>query len=220
MRPSARLVVPSREAFTPPIARGFAGLGGGGLALAFRDFTGLHLGSPAGLFFGGSFAILFIAAAPALFFLTLAVETLFLETLVFGALERGLGLLLGFALPVDFFLLMAGLMFQYFPLDVGALAANFDVYGSTPALGTRELEFGLRLALQGDFARSGIALRFIVSMAAPQVGQQLVLGILADHVLGAVDFDARLIELLQQPIDRNLQNLRELSDRYVCHTCS
>jgi hypothetical protein len=57
-------------------------------------------------------------------------------------------------------------------------------------------------------------------MAAAQMRQQLMLGILADHVLGTLDFDAGLIELLQQPIDRNLQNFRELSDGYICHTCS
>jgi hypothetical protein len=57
-------------------------------------------------------------------------------------------------------------------------------------------------------------------MAAPQMRQQLVLGVFADHIFGAVDFDARLIELLQQPIDRYLEHLSELSDGYICHTCS
>ena len=61
---------------------------------------------------------------------------------------------------------------------------------------------------------------FVVAVAAAQMRQQLVLRVLADHVLGAVDLDAGLIELLQQPIDRYLQHLGELRDGYICHTCS
>ena len=59
-----------------------------------------------------------------------------------------------------------------------------------------------------------------MAVAAPQMRQQLVLRILADHVFGAVDPDPRLIELLQQPIDRNFQHLGELGYGNVCHTCS
>jgi hypothetical protein len=57
-------------------------------------------------------------------------------------------------------------------------------------------------------------------VTAPQMRQQLVLRILADHVLCAVDSDPRLIELLQQPIDGDFQDLGELRDGNICHTCS
>ena len=136
------------------------------------------------------------------------------------ALERGLGLLLGLALPVDLFLLMTRLVLEHLALDVGAFAAHLDVDGARAALRARELQLRLRLAPQGDLARSRIGLRVVMAVAAPQMRQQLVLRVLADHVLGAVDLDPRLIELLQQPIDRYLQHLGELSDGYICHTCS
>jgi len=58
-------------------------------------------------------------------------------------------------------------------------------------------------------------------VTAPQVSKQLVLRVLADHVLSAFDLDPRLIELLQEPVDRHLQHFRELRDCYICHTaCS
>jgi hypothetical protein len=63
-------------------------------------------------------------------------------------------------------------------------------------------------------------LHIVVAVAAAQMRQQLVLGILADHVLSAVDFDPGLIELLQQPVDGYLQHLGELGYGYICHTCS
>ena len=59
-----------------------------------------------------------------------------------------------------------------------------------------------------------------MAVASAQMSQQFVLRILADHVLRAIDFDPGLIELLKQPIDRDLQNLGELSDGNICHTCS
>ena len=113
---------------------------------------------------------------------------------------------------------MPRLILEHFALDVGALAAHLDIHRARAALGARELQLGLRFAAQRDFARRGVALGFVMTVAAAQMRQQLVLGIFADHVFGAVDFDAGLIELLQQPIDRNLQHLRELSDGYICHT--
>ena len=141
----------------------------------------------------------------------------FSSALAFGALERGLRLLLGLALAVDLFLLVPRLILEHLALDVGALAAHLDVDRAGAALRARELQLRLRLAPQGDLAGRGIGLRVVAAVAAAQMREQLVLRILADHVLGAVDLDPGLIELLQQPVDRHLQNLGELRDRYICH---
>ena len=181
------------------LARRLAGLGRRGLALAFRHFARLHLGGAARLLLGGALAVFLVAAAPALLLQPLAVEALLLEPLAFRALDRRLGLLLGFAQLVDLFLLMARLILEHLALDVGALAAHLDVDGARAALRARELQFGLGLAPQRDLARGRIGLQVIVAVAAAQMRQQLVLRVLADHVLGAVDLDAGLIELLQQP---------------------
>jgi hypothetical protein len=59
-----------------------------------------------------------------------------------------------------------------------------------------------------------------MTMAAAQMCQEFVLGVLADHVLGAVHPDAGLIELLKQPIHRHFEHLGELCDGYICHTFS
>ncbi len=201
-------------------ARGLARLGRGGLALALGYFTRLHFGHAARLFLGSPLAVLLVAAAPALLLQALAVEALLLEPLVLGLFDGGPRLLLALALPVELFLLVARLIFEHLALDVGALAAHLDVDGARAALRARELQFRLRFAPQGDLARSRVGLHVVVAVAAPQVRQQLVLRILADHVLGALDPDSRLIELLQQPIDRHFQHLGELGDGNVCHTCS
>jgi hypothetical protein len=60
----------------------------------------------------------------------------------------------------------------------------------------------------------------VAAVAAPQMRQQLMLRILGDHVLRAVDLDPGLVELLQQPIDRYFEDLGELRDRYICHTAA
>ena len=203
------------------LARRLARLGrGGALALALGLLARLHLGLAPRLLLGGALAILLVAAPPVLLLEALAIEPLLLQPLVLGALERGLGLLLGLALPIDFLLLMARLILEHLALDVGALAAHLDIDGARAALRARELQLRLRLAAQRDLARRGVGLRVVAAVAAAQMRQQLVLRILADHVLGAVDLDPGLIELLQQPIDRYLQHLGELRDRYICHTAS
>jgi hypothetical protein len=170
------------------------------------------------LLLGRAFTIFLIAPAPVLFLEALAVEPLLLRALALGPLERDLRLLLGFALPINLLLLMPRLVLEHLALDVGALAAHFDVHGTRTSLRACELELRLRLAPQRDLARRRIGLCVLAAVAAAQVRQQLMLRILADHVLRAVDLDAGLIELLQQPVDRDLQHLGELRDRYVCHT--
>ncbi len=141
------------------LARGLAGLRRRRFALALRHLARLNFGDAPRLLFGGALAVFLIAAPPALLFLALAVQALLLQALVFRALERGLRLLLGLALPVDLFLLVARLILEHLALDVGALAAHFDIHGARAALGARELQLRLRLAAQRDFARRGIGLR-------------------------------------------------------------
>src|SRR5258708_6083522 len=120
----------------------------------------------------------------------------------------------------DFFVLMTRLVLEHLALDVGAFAAHFDVHRARAPLGARQFQLGLRFAPQGNLAWSRICLHVVMTVAAPQMRQQLVLRVLADHVLCAVDLDPRLIELLQQPIDRDFQHLGELGDGNICHTCS
>ena len=74
------------------------------------------------------------------------------------------------------------------------------------------------LRLQRDLARRGVAVRRSRPCAAAQVRQQLHLRVVADASLGAVDLDARLVELRQQPLDRDLQYLGKLSNRHFRHT--
>src|SRR6202789_1487726 len=227
-----RTHVPDDVQFLPAVARGLvvhldprglAGLCNGGrrrLALALGLISRQLFGDAARFLLGGLLAILFIAAPPALLLETLAIQPFLLEPLMLRLLDGGLGLLFGFALPIQFLLLMARLILQHLSLDVGALAAHFDVHGPRPPLRARELQLGLRFSPPRDLARSRVGLYVVVAVAAPQVGQQLVLRVLADHVFGALDPDAGLIELLQQPIDRDLQHLGELGYGNVCHTCS
>jgi hypothetical protein len=47
--------------------------------------------------------------------------------------------------------------------------------------------------------------------------QELELRVLADDVIGARNLDARLIELHDEPIDRDLQYLREFRDSNFRH---
>ncbi len=197
-----------------------ARLDGGGLALALGHFARLHLGHAPRFFLGGALAHFLVGAPAAFLFEALAVETLLLQPLVLGTLERGFRLLLGLAHLVDLFLLQASLVLENLALDVGAFAAHLDVDGAGAALRARELEFGLRLAPQRDLARRRVGLHVIAPVAAAQMRQQFMLRVLADHVLRTVDPNACLIELLQQPIDGHLEHLGELRDGYICHTCS
>ena len=129
------------------------------------------------------------------------------------ARSRGCARFLGLApLLIDLVLLLARLLLEHVALDVGALLAHLDVDRARAALGARELELALRLALQRDLARRGIALALAAAVAAAQVRQQLELGIVADAVVGAVDLDAGLIELHEQPVDRHLQDLGKLGN--------
>ena len=202
------------------LAHHLARLGGGGLAVALRDLARLHFSHAPGVLLGGPLAVFLVAAAAALLLETLAVEALLLETFGLHPLEGGLRLLLGLAHLVDFLLLQTRLILENLALDIGALAAHLDIHGPCAALGTCQLEFGLGLASQRDLARRGVGLHVIAPVAAAQMRQQLMLGVLADHVFRTVHPDAGLIELLQQPIDRNFQHLGELRDGYICHTCS
>ncbi len=47
--------------------------------------------------------------------------------------------------------------------------------------------------------------------------QELELRIITDAIVRAGDFDTRLIQLHEQPIDRHLQYLGELGNCYFCH---
>src|SRR5450631_2373417 len=214
------LAAVTRRLVIHDFARSFAGLGCRRLAFPLSDLSRLNFSDAARFFLGGALAIFFITAPPTLFFLTLAIQPLLLESLGLRALDSGLGLLLGLAKLVDLFLLMARLILKDFALHVGALAAHLDIHRSRTALRACEFQLRLRFAAQRNLARRCIALGLVVTVTAAQVRQQLMLGVFADHVFSAVDFDAGLIQLLQQPIDRNLQHLSELSDGYICHTCS
>ena len=130
-----------------------------------------------------------------------------------------LRLLLGLALlRVELLLLCARLLLEHVALDVGALAAHLDVDGARAALVAGELQLALRLALERDLARRAHRRRVVAAVAAAQVRQQLELRFLADHVLGLDDLDAGLIELREQPVDRHLQHLGKLGNRYFSHT--
>ena len=122
---------------------------------------------------------------------------------------------LGFALLVERFLRNARLLLEHVALDVGALAAHFDADGARLADRRGDLDLALRLAAQRDLARRAAVLGLAVRLA--QVGQELVLRILADAVLRAERRDAGFLELRQQLVDRDLQDLGELLDRDVGH---
>jgi hypothetical protein len=75
-----------------------------------------------------------------------------------------------------------------------------EQYGSTLVMNTY-----LKLAL------------LLVSVAASQMRQQLMLGVLADQVVSAVHGDAGLVELRQQLVDRHLERLGELAYGHISH---
>ncbi len=139
-----------------------------------------------------------------------------LAFLVLGLLSRRACVFLRASDGVDLFLLLAGLLLQHVALDIGALLADLHVHRSGAPLPARQLQLALRLAVQRDAARRRIAGIF-AAMRLAQMRQQLELGVLADDVLPAVDLDARLIELLDESIDRHLQYLREFCDRHFRH---
>jgi hypothetical protein len=185
------------------------------LALPFKAlslFPGALLRCPSSLF-GGLFAgLLFFSPPQVLRLETLALAALILEPLAFESRS-----LFGFAaLGVDLILLMARLLFEYIAFDVGALPPHLDIDGAGAALCARQLELLLGLALQRDLPRGGIAV-VAAAVSAPQVRQQFELRIVADARVRSFHFDARLVELNEQPVHRHLQNFGELGNCYFCH---
>ncbi len=166
-------------------------------------------------------ARIFLRLLPRLLFLD-AAAVFGLEPLAFAALRLdALGLplhgLFGLAaLLVDLVLLLARLLLEHVALDVGAFAADLHIDGPGAALDARQLQLALGLALESDLAGRGIAV-VLAPVAAPQMRQQLELRIVADAVVGTRHLDACLVELHEQPVDRHLQHLGELRNRYFCH---
>ena len=130
---------------------------------------GLRLGQQA-RFLGGLAAGFFLGLALLLELLGLRPRFLFGPALVFLFLDAPLlgelGLFLGAPDLVQLFLLLLGLLLQHVPLDVGALAPDFDIDGARPALPRRLAQLTLGLALQRDLPRRrGLRL---AAVAAPQ----------------------------------------------------
>src|SRR6185437_13979476 len=173
-----------------------------------RDAASIVLRAAAGGF-------LFLDAAAVLRLQMLALAPLGLDALALAARD-----FLGLApLLVDLVLLLARLLLEHVALDVGALLTDLDTDRARAALGARELQLALRLALERDAAGRGIALAALrVAVAAAKVCQQLELGIVADAVIGTFDLDAGLIELHEQPIHGHLQDLGKLGNRHFRHT--
>ena len=82
-----------------------------------------------------------------------------------------------------------------------------------------QLDLALLLALQGDLARRSGYGRAVVrlAVAAPQMRQQQEFRIVADAILRAAHLDAGLFELREQLLDRYLQYLGKLYNRYISH---
>ena len=118
------------------------------------------------------------------------------------------GFVLLAALRLDLVLLLTRLLLQHVALDVRLLLTHLDADRARTALGARELQLALRLALERDLARR--ARRIVAAVGAAQMREQLHLLVVADACVGALHLDARLIELHQQPIDRHLQHFSEL----------
>src|SRR6185312_15892346 len=57
-----------------------------------------------------------------------------------------------------------------------------------------------------------------MAVAATQMRQQLELRLLADAVVRPGHADARLVELGNQPVDRHLQDIGKLGNRYFSHS--
>jgi hypothetical protein len=170
------------------------------------------LGRAACVLLGAAACLFLLDAAAVLGLEPFALAPLGLQLLMLEA--HGL---LGLVAPViELVLLGARLLLEHVALDVVAGAANLDTHGAGAPLGAGELELALRLALEGDLARRAVALG-LAAVAAAQVRQELQLGIVADAILGPFDLDAGLIELHQQPVDRHLEDLRELGNGHFRH---
>ena len=185
-----------------------------GATLLLRQLACLLLGIAACLLLGLALGI-FLGRAALGF---LALPALLVALLHLAACQlldgRFLGVL-GFALLVQHFLRDPRLLLEHVALDVGALAAHFDVDRARLAHRGGDLDLALRLAPERDLARRTAVLGLAVGFA--QVRQELVLGILADAVLGTERPDAGLLKLRQKFVDGDLQDLGELLDRDVGH---
>jgi len=143
----------------------------------------------------------------ALALLAFGVETVFLALLrLFGVAS----------LLIDLVLLLARLLLEDVTIDVSPLRTDFDVHCARTALPAGEPDFLLGFAIERNPAGRGIA-PLTAAVAAAQMSEELQLGIIADAIVRAGYFDARLIELHEQPIDRHLQYLGKLGNGYFCH---
>jgi hypothetical protein len=195
------------------------------LFLARDGLTALFVGSLLRGLVGRSCAALLVLDALALFDLALLCRKAFaFRSFAFLALFANRTLLcitrffLGAANRVELFLLFARLLLEHVALDIRPLLSNLDVDRSSASLAARELELALRFPVQSDTPRRGIG-RVLATVIFLQVRQQLELRILADDVIGSTDLDARLVELLHEPIDGDLQYFREIRDRDFRHAC-
>ncbi len=182
--------------------------------LFFLGATPLFLRLLLGIFLAA--AILFRAVAR----LGLRVEGPHLDILLREGLSRRLGVALHFLALGD-----------GAALDVGALAAHLDadrLRRRAGARGRAGARSGLRrsdrlrqlchrLALERDLARLGGFLRRDLAVAAPQVAKQFHLFVLGNDVAAVGLLDARLVELLEQPVDRDADAGRQLINRYLAH---
>ena len=183
------------------------------LALAALGFFTRTLFSSTSCFFRGPQLCLFFLSATQI----LRLNTLALTTLAFKTLSlETCGVLDLTPLGVDLILMVTGLFFQNITLDVRFLLANFDVHRTSATLHAGQLELALRLALERDFARRSIAV-VTTSVSTTQMSQQFEFRIIADASVGSVHFDACLVELHEQPIDRHFQDFCELGNCYFCH---
>ncbi len=175
-------------------------------------FTRSLLGSTQGLFLCFLLRGLFFNAAAGVGFDALALDALGFDTVVL-ALYGLFGLT---TLGVYLVLLLTSLFLQHIAFDVRALGTHLDINCAGTTLSAGELDLLLRLAAESDLAGRGIA-ALTTTVATAQVREELEFSIIADAIVRAGHFDARLIELHEQPIDRYLQDLGELGNGYFCH---
>jgi hypothetical protein len=142
----------------------------------------------------------------------LALLALGFETVLL-ALLRLFGLA---SLLIDLVLLQARLLLEDITIDIGPLRTDLDIHGARTALAAGEPDFLLGFAIERNPAGRGIA-ALTAAVAAAQMSEELQLGVIADAIVRAGYFDACLVELHEQPIDRHLQYLGKLRNGYFCH---
>ena len=146
------------------------------------------------------------SASAACFGLTGLFLGLFLQQLVPGfGFGRGLFLGLGF------------FGFDVGAAHVGALLADLDIDRLGRGIATRSTgypEFALALAPQRDLLR---AAGFFLAMAAAQRLQQFELVFVGNWIVFAGYLDTRRIQLIQQFLDADADDFRELFRCYICH---